>query len=313
MAEKSLAKSGRKEIDKFVEDKSVLDIVDSIMYLDTIKPYVGLSQNGEVGEFLQRRNIPVVHSKSDFDYLYNSLMDKIVKLEGKDERAKTYLQHANYQKQMTELPALMSKLEKTAIKFDVLKEPFKAIMKYVYSIIDEDKIEINNGEINLFKKGEGPEIISISNTCEDNDDVCLIAEYDKKWKNNLQCKLNEFFHIHLYPVYEVIKHEGIEMKKTLFGNREKKVYTKTAELKDVGITMCSYYNERYYDDERSSSTGEFIDYLVKTVKSGKIKRENFLGIIKTLVNLPNIINNNIGKSEERLNNLLSEISGISNK
>jgi hypothetical protein len=151
--EKSLTKTGRTEIDKFVSDKSVLEIVDSILYLDTIKPYVELSQNGEVGEFLQKRNYPVIHTKTDFDYLYESLINRIDTLKGKDERVKTYLQRTEYQKQMAQLPVLMSKLEK--ISLDELKPKFKAVMEYVYdAVMNEgfDNMNYNHVQIKKDKK-----------------------------------------------------------------------------------------------------------------------------------------------------------------
>jgi hypothetical protein len=319
MEEKSLMVSRKKEIDTFVENKSVLDIVDTILYLDTIKLYVPLSHNGEVGELLQKRSIPVVHSKEDFDYLYQSLMGRIDQLDGKDERVKTYLQHANYQRQMTELPALMSKLERVALKFDVLKEPFKEVMKYVYSTVRENEINVKGREVELPKKIEIPKMIfSIfddANKCDCgeyvDEGICLIIEPDKKWKNPSQHHLNEFFHFHMSPVYESIIHNEMTERRTLFGKKVKRVSYRTKELKDVNIARQRYEKDEDDDiicqEDDDFQSGEFIDYLVKEVRRGEIKRENFLMTIKMMINLPTIINNNLNNSERELNNLFSEI------
>ena len=132
--------------------------------LDTNEKYIKLSKNGEVGEFLKGKykDIPVDNVK-EFNLFYEALNNKIAELADTDKRAKIFLEQANYQRELNELPHLMNKLERINsnikdISFKKLKPRFEASLSYVYDAVMNKGIKIN-GPVEIKKYHNHPEII----------------------------------------------------------------------------------------------------------------------------------------------------------
>jgi len=143
MTKKSLVKYTGKDYEKYLSGKSVLELVDTLTFLDSIKPYAECSDNGEVGEFLEKKykDIPI-HNVKDFSSFYESLKNKLGELADTKESVKRYLENASYQRELKELPNLMNKLER--ISLDELTPKFEAVMEYVYDAVMEHGFNMEN-------------------------------------------------------------------------------------------------------------------------------------------------------------------------
>lgn len=149
MTKKSLVKYTGKDYEKYLNEKSLLELIDVLRCLDENKPYIELSKNGEVGEFLGKKykDIPV-HNVKEFYSFYESLTDRIEQLADTNESAKTYLEHANYQKELNELPSLMNKLERFSL--NGLEPAFKAVMEYVYDAVMNQGFGMCNNIVDIY-------------------------------------------------------------------------------------------------------------------------------------------------------------------
>jgi len=189
MAKKSLTKHGKKDFDSYLSDKSVLELVDTMTYLDSIKPYAELSKNGDIGEFFEKKHKDIpIHNAKEFNSFYESLTDRIGQLADTDKIAKTYLQHATYQKELNELPSLMNKLEN--ISFDKLTPKFKAVMEYVYGAVINNGFEMD--ENGLFIKRDDYVSIGFYGINKDGDEEVITRFYLKKekYRKNEDLKIN---------------------------------------------------------------------------------------------------------------------------
>jgi hypothetical protein len=137
--DKALAKNG-----------SVIGLLDLLMDLDRVKPYLELSKNGEIKEYFEKKGISEVVNKKQLASFYNALENKITDLADSDERARLYFEKREYLKQLDSLPQKLSQLENLASSgFDGLKAPFKAVMSYVWNAVIEDGFEMKEGDFKL--------------------------------------------------------------------------------------------------------------------------------------------------------------------
>ncbi len=193
MSNKQLTEYENK-VDNYLNDKSVLELVDTMMYLDHIKPGVELSKNGEVGEFLEKKykDIPV-HSVKDFNSFYESLNNKISQLADTDQKLKIFLEQTSYQRELNEFPQLMNKLKR--INFEELKPKFEAVMEYVYDAVMNEGFEIDNIYAKIFKidfiKNVKPKIgeVRINIKTKENYTSTSINLSKKKYKKALGLKM----------------------------------------------------------------------------------------------------------------------------
>ncbi|MCX6747229.1 MAG: hypothetical protein NTU63_03815 [Candidatus Pacearchaeota archaeon] len=323
MEETALVETGRTEIDKFVSDKSTfLELVDTVMYLDTIKPYVELSQNGEVGEFLQKRNIPVVHNRTDFDYLYESLRDKLVELRDKgDEKAKLFFEKREYSRQLDSLPQRLSQLEKTAsIRFDELKPAFKAVMRYVWNAVIENGFEMDdrndvdddleiNSRFGLSIKKSGNLSVSVlgqkhyKNKDRDRKEYAFYFELVKKWEYKKK-KIGKRGFLIKRPKYKTI--EGINPEPFMFTSLGKNYYAPDKEQ-----FFNNYEHRLNWDKMQKVSVDDLVDYLKKVAITNPNNHLDDIGnFIKVILTLPVKIDDYLKIQEINLGGLLEEIKSL---
>ena len=136
----------------YLNEKSILVLIDTLTVLDSIKPYAELTENGEIGEFIEKKHpdIPIRNAR-EFSSFYEALTNKISELASTDKKAEKYLQQINYQRELNKLPSLLSKLEK--ISFEELEPKFRAIFEYVYDAVMKEGFEMNNDKCEI-KKNE---------------------------------------------------------------------------------------------------------------------------------------------------------------
>lgn len=142
MGKKELVKSEENEYERYLNDKSVLELVSVLKYLDEEKPYAELLENGSIGEFIKKReykSIPINNMK-EFNSFYE-LLEKRIAETGDEKKMNLFLEQANYQRELKELPNLMNKLER--INFDKLEPKFRAVMEYVYDAVMNRGFEMN--------------------------------------------------------------------------------------------------------------------------------------------------------------------------
>lgn len=174
MTKNALMKYTKKDYDSYLNQKSILELIDIMNCLEENKPYIKLSHNGEVGDFLKEKysDIPISNVK-EFDTFYESLNNKIAELADTDKRAKIFLEQANYQRELNELPKLMNKLEKFSL--DAIKPKFEAVLEYVYDAVMnqgfgmevKNKIDIYEIESTYIKPKVGKVSIEINNKSTD--------------------------------------------------------------------------------------------------------------------------------------------------
>jgi hypothetical protein len=289
MTNKTLTETGKRAIDDFAYSRSVLEIVDTIMCLDTIKSSVGLPQDGEVKEFLQKRNIPIINSDTDFDYLYGSLMERLVDFRDKgDKRARTYLQRAGYRKQMTQIPPLMSKLERTTI--NELKPTFNAVIEYVYDAVNKHGFKMS--EITAETPFDKYRKVDIG---KDKTDVYVM--FDIMFQPGLHRQL-EFF---IRPAYEL---KTIE-ERGWFGRKKKRV----VESSNVeGLNICSKGGGTEYCHSYciKKSIDEFFDEHFGDENNYE---QFYKGFLKIILDLPKIMNNYLTRKNGEIRGLLDSANG----
>ncbi|MCK4647335.1 hypothetical protein KAT24_00190 [Candidatus Pacearchaeota archaeon] len=268
---KALTRYSEKEYDKFLNDKPLLELVDTLRCLDEDKPYVELSKNGEVGEFFGKKykDLPI-HNVKEFNSFYESLTNKLSELADSDERAQRYFEHRKYVGQLEGIPKVLSKLEKTVSELDILKEPFKAVMYYVWEAVTKHGFDMKEGFEGVSIKQRGIEVaISIEKPSE----ICLDVS----------------------KIYE-------KRKKSLF--RRKKV--KITQLNKLKINC---FVESYSNWRSNCNPEEVIDFFKETIsKTSYIK--DFKVHIKTILELPKIMENYVKRKEKSVRDGLKEIGII---
>ncbi len=137
--DKALAKNG-----------SVEEIVDMVLELGGEIPYLEISPEKETTRYCEKKNIPVNNIR-ELRSFYKCLEDKLAEIGNSDEKAKRYFELREYRTQLERLPQELSKLEKSTLKtnskFDNLKEPFKAVINYVWEAVKNEGFYMNNGEV----------------------------------------------------------------------------------------------------------------------------------------------------------------------
>jgi hypothetical protein len=289
MTNKTLTETGKRAIDDYVYSQSVIELLDSIMCLDTIKSFAGLPQNGEVAKFLQKRNMPVVNSTEDFDYLYESLRDRLVEFRDKgDERVKTYLQRAEYRKQIDQLPVLISKLER--ITMNELKPTFKAVIEYVYDAVTEHgfKISEKTPEIPFDKYRK----VNIGK-----DETDVYVRFDIMFHPGLHRQLNFF----IRPVYELKTIEEVGW----LGRKKKRV----AESSNVeGLNIYSNGGGGEYCDRYCIT--RTIDEFFDTYFGDEVQYENYYKeFLKIIINLPKTMNDYLARKNGEIRGMLDSANG----
>lgn len=295
----------------FFRNKSVLELVDTLMGLDRMKPYIELSRNGEVGEFFEKKygDIPV-HSVEDFNSFYDVLNDKIAELGDSNAQVKEYLTVRKYGKELAELPIALSNLEKTLSNFDALEGLLGTVMMYVCDSVLNQSFSMKSTE-----KGEK---ISISNLGN------VATQISFGMRND-----DDYSSIYLIPHHKtettiLHKEAGLIFKKMV----EYRV-TKTTEQKildilsfrllgDSGISRCnSFENDfqicikdgREFLKLEKTDTNGFIKKLKNVVTSNPEQKIPYLReFLHTFLNLPLIMARYVKKVDAQLKETLDSLN-----
>ncbi len=138
-----------------VKNGSVLGLLDQLIELDGTKPYLKISPDNEIKSYFGKKGISNVTNKKELESFYNHLENKIAELsDSSDERVKLYFEKREYLKQLNELPSNLSKLEQTVSSgFEGLKVPFNAVMNYVWEAVINQGFEMEE-RINIHRNDE---------------------------------------------------------------------------------------------------------------------------------------------------------------
>ena len=291
---KSLINYTKKDFNEYFKDKSILELIDDLTFLDEIKPYAELSSNGEIGKFLLKKHKELpINTAKEFSEFYVLLNDRIGELGDTEKGVELYLQKRNYINQIGNLPAQMSKLENIINKgFEELVPSFKAVFNYVWDAVINNNFtmekEVKESSKKFTEKIKiGEEDVKIGNTSKIAEGVEISMEFKKyDWNCYLHKKSLKY-------VLDQEKILGFRINKT----KLKECYP---EKGDFFIN----YNNNFY-----SSVQEYVDKLQDEFEDSNNSdsfTKEFGLYVKKMINLPVIINDCIKKKERQIKKIFSE-------
>ena len=125
-------------------------LVELQLQLGEKEAFFELCEDEGIANYFGQMGIPI-SSRRDLQLFSYALSLKISSLDQRDEGVGTALEQLTYRRQLQQLPRAMSQLERTLSDFDSLKEPFEAMIRYVWEKVVLDGFEMN-GVVNLSKK-----------------------------------------------------------------------------------------------------------------------------------------------------------------
>lgn len=121
---------------------------------DEDKPYFDLCGDEAIAAYFSRWGVPI-HSRRDLTLFSEALADKVRVLAPYDENVQRQLAQRDYQKQLQELPAAISRLEQTVSEFDALKPSFNAVLRYVWEAVTHQGFKMEEDGDKAIKKYPG--------------------------------------------------------------------------------------------------------------------------------------------------------------
>lgn len=292
--EKSLINYTKNDFDKYLKDKSVLELIDDLTFLDEIKPYAELSPDEEIGKFLLKKHKELpINTATEFNEFYVLLNNKIGELGDTEKGVEFYLQKRNYLSQIGNLPAQMSKLENIINKgFEELVPSFKAVFNYVWDAVINDnftmekevkasskksteKIKIGEEDVKIGDTGKITEGVEINMIFENYCWTCDLYKQSLKWSLDQEKIL------------------GFRINKT----KLKECYP------EKGDFFIKYGRDFY------SSVQEYVDRLQDEFEDSNNSdsfTKEFGLYVKNIINLPVIMNDYAKKKEEQIKKIFSE-------
>jgi hypothetical protein len=291
-----------------------IKVASLLVRLEEDTPYFQLCSDENVHSYFQRFGVPI-SSRKDLELFIETLGDRVRTLADSNETVKAQLAERDYRNRLAALPSAISKLEEQVNKYDALKKPFAAVMRYVWEAIvlqgfkmseDGSKAsELYRGKITIKPHPKNAKAVHI--------------KIDLKEKLEDSKNILEFV---FKPIYKI---KTITKERTYFWDKKEKVQTEEVDFfvflpmrqfdGSVGYN-CGNYGEKYICkgiNEYSFCTiinnpSSFIDLLMKeTLANPDQNTESFETYLKLIFNLPKLMHNYADRTRVNLGDVLGRI------
>jgi hypothetical protein len=201
-----------------------------------------------------------------------------------DQKAINYLQGREYQRQLAELPALISNLGKSTLKFNDFKEPFKAALNYAWDAVVNKGFKMDlerKYKMIIFKKGKANtrKIEPVWVCLRKKDDN--VSLNDLKGSNYSEYTLSELF---ITPAKNNTLNPSEDFNIVLGKLRN---FYDGSDVKFKKLPYCA-------------SSEWFLNSLIKSLEHDEERLFSFSKLLKTTLMLPSIMNDYLRITQRKL-------------